>query len=440
VSIPDREHEAYFKRKAREIEVINRCLQAPLALPSPTTLAEAVERKFRIAGALRAERSHESWAITETARPGTSRWSAGAFRFRFGYQRADLEVRGPAIYPDEASAHASAALRQTLYTGSGMSALGSVFVALRWNDDPPEVLVPHDGYGETRELLDSLGFGVRSLALGMRVGAVSRCRPRRVLIADSSVRSDFEAYRRLDPAAIDLIVFDTTCFWRTSSKIARLDRWALRAGVPLVCVRSHAKLDCLGIEYGRLGSIVFALRRDASALQRDRIVDLARKTADAIRLLGAAPVPTHFPPFAGLPDYAICSAVRTAAAMRNTRRLARTIRASSRNRMAVTSYQHGMYLTLPPAGDATAPDLKQAAAELCGTLAARGLPVKHAGSFGFDFATIEWFPDPVLQRNVIRVAPGDVPLSIIDRMGIEIARWWRAQGMASATPVAFAAD
>jgi hypothetical protein len=30
------------------------------------------------------------------------------------------------------------------------------------------------------------------------------------MIADSSARSDFEAYRRLDPGAIDLIVFDTT--------------------------------------------------------------------------------------------------------------------------------------------------------------------------------------------------------------------------------------
>src|SRR5262249_47013063 len=90
---------AHDLRKEREIALLQRSLREPLALPVPRGIADVVAQKLRIASALRAERSLESWSITETARPEVHEWPCGAFRLSFGYQRADLVVQGPSVYP-----------------------------------------------------------------------------------------------------------------------------------------------------------------------------------------------------------------------------------------------------------------------------------------------------------------------------------------------------
>ena len=64
----------------------------------PGTVPQVIDRNFQLGAALRAERIGRELAVTETARPEQDEWQCGAFTLRYGYQRADLEVRGPAVY------------------------------------------------------------------------------------------------------------------------------------------------------------------------------------------------------------------------------------------------------------------------------------------------------------------------------------------------------
>jgi len=182
---------------------------------------------------------------------------------------------------------------------------------------------------------------------------------------------------------------------------------------------------------GQVASVNVEFEHSASAVMRALNVRLP----DAIRLIGAAPIPAHFPPFAGTDAYRACTAGRTASMMRNVRRMQRTLRATPLG-AALTSYQHGLYFTLSPRGTLRIRDTRRAVNALAEALSAEGLPVRHAGSFGFDFVAVEWFTDPVTHRNVIRVAPGDIPPSVALRVADGLVRWFARQGHGEAEPPA----
>jgi hypothetical protein len=93
--------------------------------------------------------------------------------------------------------------------------------------------------------------------------------------------------------------------------------------------------------------------------------------------------------------------------------------------------QHGLYLTLSPMGTPDIDEARSLAGALSGQLERNGRPVRHAGSFGFDFVAIEWFHGSSSPRNLIRVAASDLPPGLADWVAQGIATWW-SRGMSAA--------
>jgi len=325
--------------------------------------------------------------------------------------------------------------QDTSYTGSGMSAIAALLSALSTARGKVEMLIPPDCYTETREILERFG-SIRVVSESWRHLRAAHGVLRVVLI-DSSVRSGLVPLHDSMAGNADLVLFDTTCLWRGSAAIRRVFAWALQSGLPLALVRSHAKLDSLGIEYGRLGSVVIAAPlKDVHSGRSRWINKLSEQIHESVRLLGVAPVLAHFPPFAGTEEFERCSIARTAAIIRNNRRMARGLASMLGDSAHITAYRHGLYLTLSPQDEMGADEVKHLAAALCADLSRGGLPVRHSGSFGFDFTAVDCFREPMAGSNVIRVAASDIPLAIVDEIAAGIAGWWAVNGFVTKSPLA----
>ena len=412
----------YFQRKWRELALIERNLSQPAScVVRPRTIGGLIKAKFSLAAELKAQHALRSWQNTETCWQSAVPLRAGLFKFDYRYQRADLAVsEGPLPYgsPDR---FPGAEIQQITYTCSGMAAISAILLAVY---RPGAKLLYKPGcYKETLELASSWVTGLQVVDLSRTGHRSDVLQGEQLLWLDVPPGSKPSSDQQDGFDRIDLIVFDTTCFNHCSGRIRRIVMWARRAKVPIILVRSHTKLDSLGIEYGRLGSAMFLSFPEVPCARAARLREIAHNMQELVRLLGSAALPAHFCPFVGGSEYRQLSVRRSAARLRNGRLLARML-VQQLGASAVRVYPHGLFTALVPPHRWSEDEVASAAEELATDLSRRGFPVFHAGSFGFDFTAVEAFFDTEIDRPVMRVAIGDLPLTICAQVANAIAGWW----------------
>jgi len=415
--------EAYLDRKHEELRLLNGCLRSPLSLVCPRSIAEVIERKFQLTALIRAEHELQDWTATETAwAPGCG--AAGPFEFEYDYQRADLKVQGPSFYE-----FGGEFTFDTAYTGSGMAAISALLLASARVLGPANVLVLPGTYSETLELIEGYARHLRKVTLKNElVDKTAEAEERRILLLDFCAPAGaFEATLRNTGRALDLLVFDTTCFAGGSGRIRRVLRWARQWHIPVVMVRSHNKLDSLGAEYGRLGSASFVHpAKGALPADRSKINDLLSETRNAIRLFGGAAMPAHFPPYIGAHSYRSLTNRRVAAMLRNGRHATRYFRSTLKDLIREFHFAHGLYVTLSSTQPFDEAAARWTATKMSEDLGRTGFPIRHAGSFGFDFAAAEWFRDISTDGYSVRIAVPDLPTAKWDDLTKAVAHWWVA--------------
>jgi hypothetical protein len=413
--------EDYLTRKHEELRLLNSCLREPLDLARPNTVAEVVKSKFRLTAVLRAEHALHDWSETETD------WSerqhkTGPFVFHYDYQRADLEVDGPSFY-----GRVRGFIHDMAYTGSGMAAISALLLASARITGQADLLAWRGSYSETLELVEGYARHLRPILLQRSLDEVNwKGSSPRILLLDSSAPGEILAQTLcFDRPGIDLVIFDTTCFCADSGRIRRVLRWARAGGIPVVMVRSHTKLDFLGAEYGRLGSAAFVHATGKDPWPGSRFKNLPEEMRNAVRMLGGAALPAHFPPFVAKPAYRALTRKRAAAILRNNACARRVFRSALRG-MPVETFANGLYFKLGSPQGLDEDAARRAASEMSADLGRAGLPIRHAGSFGFDFAAAEWSASARGGYSV-RISVPDLPTALWNEVTHTIAKWWRVR-------------
>jgi hypothetical protein len=378
----------YWERKNDEVALLRE--QLGIDGPAIVTIPDLVRDKQYLRAQMIARfiAGHPHLTESNLGNPGMDVDGAS---LGFHYQRYDMRLRrkpfAPWIYPALASRHLSSL---GFLCTSGMSAVTAALTALDLlhGETRPIYLAP-DTYFETRQFVRDYLYQLKSVfelpAVLVRCGA---------LVLDSICHVDPLA--RLGACALDAlcaVVFDTTCYDVSAPEIERVVERCRAAGVPCVLVRSHLKIDTLGLEYGRLGSIVIVLPRPCPPARARFVRHLRRRIADFLVKTGTGFSIASYFPLTSDPAFRRLNQRRNAVMRDNNLRCAAALSEIVHPRSAarVVAYHHGRFLFLhTPVGDRSG---RQVGA-LAHALLEAGICARPAPSFGYDFTAITRLAGP----------------------------------------------
>ena len=409
----------YLARKAREIEFWNAQLREPIEMEPLRSVRDVVSAKFKLRAALQAEAAAESWQMTESNWVGQPSFSYHDCRVDYAYQRFDLSIHGPAIYPCLQHTSAGAAWTSGCsYSSSGMAAIAATLLALQDAAPGSTLCLAQDGYFGTQCLCRRHTPLIRLVVLNgcddyAEAHAQDSTNPVALMLdsicqADPTVGLDHVA-----AALPDVLLLDTTCYEVSDPRIARVVEFAVEHERPLIMVRSHIKLDCCGIEYARLGSTVCVKPR---ALRGGRLALLRALLAghrSAVSRLGLRAQPLSLLPFAAHPDYRALNRERVHRIDTSNRWLAQALSVRAVER--VTQYHHSKFVTVEPLELWNRQRLLETIDAFSASARRDGLGAWRADSFGFDFIALTTIMDLKTERDVYRIAAADVPEAELSR-------------------------
>lgn len=413
----------YLDRKRAEIAFWRSQLREPGAPGRVDTVEEVLAAKLALRTRQMSEAVQDQERVTESNWTGEERLPFHDYTLKYRYQRFDLSIAGPAIYPCLRRDRAPDGLVSgSGYAGSGMAAIAGVLLALQRVCPGAVLVAADDSYFETqclvRHHLPALALAPAGPETSLpQALAAAGSAPMVALLVDSICHRDPTIGLDEIEAPPDLLLLDSSCYEVGDPRIARVAAQAMAWRVPLVIVRSHVKLDCFGVEYGRLGSVVFVRPPGLSPARADQLSALLAAHRGASAWFGLKPNPAHLLPFAADDQFQQLNRARLRRVEENN--AAATVWIGG-GVGSVRAYHHGKYVTVEPPAT-TRVEILDGLGRFEQQAARVGVPARRADSFGFDFIAMTDWLDLRSQRPALRVAISDVPEAVLERF----ATLWR---------------
>lgn len=304
----------------------------------------------------------------------------GQYNYNFEYQRYDAKLE----YKDFVKTFYDVNYpSKVIFTNCGMSSIYSVLQSLKTNKYNG-IKYQNDTYFETQKNIKMLKF-----------------RKSNTIIYLDTISNNFNfkcSYKN------KIIVIDTTCYHPSSFK--KLIKEIIDNNNLCILVRSHTKLDMLGLEYSTLGSITYLFSPNIDSKRFLKYKNIIKTNIEICSNIGLFATEYNIFPF--LNDK------RTIQHNKNRVERIRTnnsyFYSMLKGNYPIKLYNHRLFSTIE-----TNKDIKELKNIVKNFTSKNNKICKYSPSFGFDYIAIDTYIDLNTKNNTIRISVGDVTKKEIDR-------------------------
>jgi len=294
-----------------------------------------------------------------------------------------------------------------LFTNSGMSAISSFFLSLN-SISKFRVVYDEDIYFETK-----LFFQEKCL----KNLFVKNVFPPKILYIDSIAYKNGLLKKR-NWEQYFAIVIDNTCWY--SNEFSKEITEIIAKGKICILLRSHTKLDMMGSDVVKLGSIVYLLPKYMKNRDYQIIEAIIKKNFYYLGVIGGFPELYEIPEFLLSAKFHKINNERIIYIRKNNALLYRELLAQ---KIAVILPEHQLFCLVKCGNELHEADLKRKIQHWVNGFDFDMLPIKFAGSFAFDFIAVDTYNCAIDHCMKIRISFGDLPEEYVNTFVQEFMRF-----------------
>lgn len=304
------------------------------------------------------------------------------FTYKYNYQRYDGEL----VYNDFVkkfynleNVHSKA-----IFTSSGMSSIFAVLAALSYHKNYM-VKYHKDIYFETQKIIKKLPFKKKNVRKIYYLDTISN-----YFSFDSQYKNS-------------IVIIDTTCYHSFDFK--NMVNKLLNNNCFCILVRSHTKLDMLGLEYSTLGSIIYLIPSGINKKRFSKYKEIIDNSMNILGCLGMFAQESNIFPLLINKKIIDLNKKRINRIKRNNRYF------FDKMKDYLLISKHNLFCITKDINNYSNEDLKRIVK--CFSETNKDI-CRFSASFGFDYIAIDTYIDLNNKKNVIRISIGDVENKIID--------------------------
>ena len=402
------------KIKEREVEFLRK-FNFKIKLP-PYTVPDLTQRKLqamrRSDFSLRGIISESGFAKLQDS------FNYNDMKFAFAYQRINLNMtdsltdhpyRGVKLNAKKHDAY-------FMFTSSGQSALSCSFMAAVDVYKTSQVFLKSNSYYESIEFFKKYKFHIRD------VDRIYSSTKSDILLIDSSASLVSSTIRE---KKWKLVVIDTTCWSLSDKTISKYVKHFLHRKIDILLARSHIKIDCLGTERNRLGSLFII----SSKNNRHEIVRTFRDSLNHHANYWSARADLNqVYPFFKDAKFQNLNDAWIGRVKASCRRVYAKVTGQVRNlnRIKILEFPHGLFFWIT-FDHLNLNEVNSKTEDLLKRLVCKKIPAARLASYPWDFVSLTTFEKVSLYKesklSVLRISVPDLPIELERSLAKVIIEW-----------------